>query len=192
MLINFIKWLIHPHSMYLGKGGYGRKISINRRDSIKEQMFRAKAYPPLPKVINEELKKWNIFRSAALQWLFDMLLYNRIVLQDIPRDIRVSDSVIYIGALRLSSRGGYFPCERFIKDMTTLCEDICSLDDDDSVKNSLVDTFSSYLNINEHKEDEAFVNFEKNLCKEILRELRKRRKNSRKTFEQQLKNRRIK
>lgn len=40
MLINFIKWLIHPHSLYLGKGGYGRKISINRKNIPQESKER--------------------------------------------------------------------------------------------------------------------------------------------------------
>lgn len=36
MLINFIKWLTHPHSIYLGKGGNGRKISINGKETPPE------------------------------------------------------------------------------------------------------------------------------------------------------------
>lgn len=143
------------------------------------------------KVITEKLAKLDDFRSTTLQWLFNMLLYNKIALQDIPRDIRVSNKIIYIGAFRISSRKPS-SCERFVKDMNTLCEDICSLDNDDTSKEALVQTFSSYLNSNEHKEDEIFVNFEKNLCEEILWEMRKHSAALRKNLEQQLKNYRIK
>lgn len=193
MLIRFIKWLIHPHLMYLGEGGSRQKIlyHIGKEDVIKEQKLKTKVEPPPPKNLLETLDKFDKFRTAALQWLFNMLLYNKIALQDIPRDIRVSDTIIYIGALRISSRKPT-SCERFIKDMNTLCEDICSLGSDDTSKAALVETFSRYLNLNEHKGDKVFVNFEENLCEEILCEMRKRSTASRKNLEQQLKNRGIK
>lgn len=162
-----------------------------KEDGIKEQVFRAKSYPPPPKVISDQLHKWDIFREASLQWLFDMVLCNKIALQDIPREVRVEDDYIYIAAFRLSSRGGYFPVDRFVKDLTTICEDICSLDDDRD-KDGLVETFSRYLNNNEHEEDEEFVNFKKNLSEEILWELRKRGKISREAIDKQLRDRGIK
>lgn len=150
-----------------------------------------KFYPPPPKVIADTLDKFDKFRDNTLQWLEHMLLYNEIELQSIPRDIRVSSRGIYIMAFRISSRKPT-PCERFIEDMNTLCEDICSLDNDDTDKDDLVKTFFTYLNMNEHKEDEIFVNFEKNLCEDILWEMRKHDNALRKNLEEQLKNRGIK
>lgn len=137
-------------------------------------------------IIAKALAEYEKFRTDTLQWLEHMLLYNEIELQSIPQSIRISSRSLYIMAFRTSSRKPT-PCERFIEDMSTLCEDICSLDNDDAGKSDLVRTFSDYLNINEHKEDEAFVNFEKNLCEEILREMRNRDCASRKTLEEQLK-----
>lgn len=162
-----------------------------KEDGIKEQNFKTKLYPPPPKVIAATLDKLDRFRDDTLQLLENMLLYNEIELQSIPRSIRTSSRSIYIMAFRISSRKPT-SCERFIKDMNTLCEDICSLDSDDTDKDDLVKTFSAYLNMNEHKEDEIFVNFEKNLCEEILWELRKHDKALRKTLEEQLKKRGIK
>lgn len=162
-----------------------------KEDCIKEQNFKTKSYPPSPKVIAATLDKFGKFCDDTLQWLEHMLLYNEIELQSIPRSIRASSRSVYIMAFRISSRKPT-PCERFIKDMNTLCEDICSLDSDDTDKDDLVKTFSTYLNMNEHKEDEIFVNFEKNLCEEILWEMRKHDKALRKSLEEQLKNRGLK
>lgn len=162
-----------------------------KEDGIKEQNFKTKSYPLPPKVIAATMDKFDKFRIDTLQWLEHMLLYNEIELQSIPKSIRTSSRSIYIMAFRISSRKPT-PCERFIKDMNTLCEDICSLDNDDTDKDDLVKTFYIYLNMNEHKEDEIFVNFEKNLCEKILREMRKHDNALRKTLEEQLKNRGIK
>lgn len=166
---------------------YNRIYQHDKEDSIKAQKFKTKVETMPPKIIYETLDKFDNFRTATLQWLFNMLLYNKIALQDIPRDIRVSDNVTYIGAFRISSRKPT-PCERFIKDMNTLCEDICSLDNDATIKGALVETFSRYLNSNEHKEDEIFVNFEKNLCEKILWEMRKHSAALQKNLDQQFKN----
>lgn len=158
-----------------------------KEDGIKEHMFVTKSFPPHPKVITDTLDKFDKFRTDTLQWLEDMLLYNKIELQSIPRDIRTSSENIYIMAFRIS-RYSCCPCERFVNDLKTLCEDICCLPDG-SEKDRLLDELSKELHLNEHKEDECFVNFEKNLDEKILWELRRHSEASGKNLEQQLKNR---
>lgn len=135
----------------------------------------------------EELIRCRKLCSKTLQLLENMVLYNKIRLQDIPREIRLEDDTLYIYAFRLSSRRA-FPCERFIEDLNTLCEDICSLEDNNRYKYWLVGQLSDQLSINEHKEDERIVNYEKNLNEEVLRELLKRRYSSQEVIKQQLKN----
>lgn len=158
-----------------------------KEEGIKEQYFKTKCCPPSSTDFSNRLNKLDKFREDTIQWLENMLLYDRIELQSIPRDIRTSSETVYIMAFRIS-KSKSMPCERFIKDMNTLCEDICSLESKDTIKANLVRMFSDYLNLNEHKEDELFVNFEKNLCEEILWEMQKRTRASSNNLEQQLKN----
>lgn len=178
-------------AIILFQHGQERVYRHGKEDGTKEQTikFRTKAYPPPRYAIPEKLIRLNKFRDTTLQMLDHMLLWNEIRLQSIPREIRLDDEYngcLYYSAFRLSSRAN-FPCERFVDDLNTLCDDILSLDNDDYTVESLASVLSNYLNNNEHEEDEEFVTFKKNLSKDVLRKVLECRYSSEETIKQQLK-----
>lgn len=101
----------------------------------------------------------------ALHWIKSMLLYDKIRLKEIPQEIRFSNNIIYITALRISNG---ISVNRLIEDLEVLCGDICSLNEKNRCSEKLLRIFSAYLNINNYKEEERFVSFQNNICKEIL------------------------
>lgn len=118
--------------------------------------------------IEKELHKYRKLSLSFLEWLEKMVLNDKILLQDIPRFIRLEDNTLYVYALRLSSRRA-FPCERFVNDLNTFCDDIMSLDDNSSSTiDFLVHRLVGYMSINEHEEDESFIGFKNNLDERIL------------------------
>lgn len=124
--------------------------------------------------IEKEFHKYRGLSFSILKWLETMVLNDRILLQDIPQSIRLADgSALYTYALRLSSRKD-LPCERFIRDLNTLCEDILSLDDNSRRIIGLIDRLFGYLSINEHEGEQRFINYKHNL-NERIRMLIKRR-----------------
>lgn len=122
----------------------------------------------------EKLIKQASLYEISLHFLEKMLLYDRIMLSEIPRNIRVSHRLIYISAFRIS-RDESIPCERFINDLKLLCSDILSLDKKSKSRTDLIEVLFSQLNFNEHKGEKSFVDFKKNIPKDILYEMRRNR-----------------
>lgn len=91
--------------------------------------------------------------------------YDLLRLKEIPQEIRFSNNIIYITALRISNG---ISVNRLIEDLEVLCGDICSLNEKNRCSEKLLRIFSAYLNINNYKEEERFVSFQNNICKEIL------------------------
>lgn len=138
-------------------------------------------------VVEEELNKYRSLSFSILEWLENMVLNNRIRLQDISQSIRLADCTLYTLALRLSSRRA-LPCERFISDLNTLCEDILSLDDRVTASTAarpaplgqspydivsceidlLVNRLFDYMSLNQHEDEECFIRFKNNLDERIL------------------------
>lgn len=117
--------------------------------------------------IEKNLHKYQKLSQSFLERLETMVLNNKILLQDIPRSIRLEDDALYVYAFRLSSRS-YFPCSRFVNDLNTICEDIMSLEDNSSgMLDFLVNRLVGYMSINEHEEDESFIGFKNNLDERI-------------------------
>lgn len=85
--------------------------------------------------------------NSALQWIQNMLLYDEIRLKDIPFEIRSSDRGIYITALRISNK---LSCNRYIRDLNILCNDILVLGKSYPYHSCLIDVLNTYLSINDH------------------------------------------
>ena len=118
--------------------------------------------------IQKELEKYYKWHETALHFINHMLLYDRIMLEEIPQSMRIIDKSIYVTALRT---GNGISCERFINTLRLLCIDICSLNKGDKQRMELIRLLSHYLYLNDHKEDECLVIFQKNICQEILHEM---------------------
>ena len=122
----------------------------------------------------EKLIKQASLYESSLHFLEEMLLYDRIKLSEIPQNIRVSHRPIYISAFRIS-RDESIPCDRFINDLELLCSDILSLDKRSKSRKNLIEVLFSQLNFNDHKGEKSFVDFKKNMPKDILYEMRRNR-----------------
>lgn len=96
-----------------------------------------------------------------------MLLYNEIRLKDIPEKLRVSSSSTYNAALRLSNG---LSCKRFVQDMKILCRDIYIIDDE-AKQDQLVSVLAQYLQINDHRNEAEFIEFEKSIYEPVLQKL---------------------
>lgn len=134
--------------------------------------------------INVELEKYYKWHEKALHFINHMLLYDRIKLEEIPQSMRVIDKSLYITALRV---GNATSCKQFIDALSILCMDICYLDKNDKQRKELIRLFSDYLNINDYKEEDCFVNFQKNICSEILCEMQRNDETDSANIIQQLK-----
>ena len=86
--------------------------------------------------------------EITLQWIRNMLLCDEIRLKDIPYEVRTSSCSIYVMAFRISNK---ISCNRFVKDMQLLCQDIYRMSNKNPMKQELVHTLSQYLSINDHK-----------------------------------------
>lgn len=135
-----------------------------------------------------EINKYYDLYQNALHWIKSMLLYDKIRLKEIPQEIRFSNNIIYITALRISNG---ISVNRLIEDLEVLCGDICSLNEKNRCSEKLLRIFSAYLNINNYKEEERFVSFQNNICKEILCALQRSNKSTQENIRQQLENLRI-
>mgnify|MGYP007083915063 CR=1 FL=1 len=132
-----------------------------------------------------EINKYYDLYQNALHWIKSMLLYDKIRLKEIPQEIRFSNNIIYITALRISNG---ISVNRLIEDLEVLCGDICSLNEKNRYSEKLLRIFSAYLNINNYKEEERFVSFQNNICKEILCALQRSNKSIQENIRQQLNN----
>ena len=106
--------------------------------------------------------------EAAVQFIQNMLFYNRARLAEIPFHTRKLDVGIYTIALRIS-RG--ISCERFVEDLAVLADDIEQLDNSSREKHMLLSQLDSSLSINNYKKNEVFINFERNISPKVLCEL---------------------
>lgn len=110
------------------------------------------------------------FYESTLQWACDMLLCDKIRLEDVPKEIRATSGAIYITALRISN---IISCERFVQDLTILAQDICTLPPDHPNRHRLIQVLRDRIEINDHKGEDALESFQKNLFPEILQELQR-------------------
>lgn len=139
--------------------------------------------------IQKELEKYYKWHETALHFINHMLLYDRIMLEEIPQSMRIIDKSIYVTALRT---GNGISCERLVKTFKVLCNDICSLNKNNKQRKELIRLLSHYLYLNDHKEDECLVIFQKNICQEILHEMQLLEKSDAANITHQLKNHKFK
>lgn len=118
--------------------------------------------------IQKELEKYYKWHETALHFINHILLYDRMRLEEIPQSMRVIDGSIYVAAIRTANN---ISSERLVKTFQIICDDICSLDKNDKQRKELIRLLSHYLYLNDHKEDECLVIFQKNICQEILHEM---------------------
>lgn len=135
--------------------------------------------------IKTELEKYYKWHESALHLIKYMLLYDRMRLEEIPQSMRIFDSSVYVTAIRV---GNGISGERLVKTFKILCNDICSLDKGDKQRMELIRLLFQYLYLNDHKEEECFVNFKKNICPQILHEMQCIKKSATANIMQQLKN----
>ena len=122
------------------------------------------------KIIENNLSEYAFFEQETLQWINNMLLCDEIRLKDIPEKIRISSSSIYNAALRVSNG---LSCKRFVQDMKILCRDIY-IADDEAKQEQLVNVLAKYLQINDHRNEADFIDFEKDIYEPVLQKLQAR------------------
>lgn len=101
MLINFIKRLIYPHLMYLGKGGYGRKISINGKDISQESKDKISDY---------------MGKDRLMKILFHYILgrYGEIMYKDIISTIREYEIEEFYIEQQQRTKGAFYAYNRVV------------------------------------------------------------------------------
>lgn len=108
------------------------------------------------------------FRQITLQWIEKMLFYDKIRLKDIPAEIRISSTDIYIIAFRISRN---ITCQRYLQDLEVLCLDLTAMKNQDPMKSKLLRILSNALKFHDFGEKQEFVNFQKNMPEILLRQL---------------------
>jgi len=110
-----------------------------------------------------------IFQQSTLQWVFDMLLCNKIRLAEVPAEIRkCGGDKIYTGGFRASVSE-----EMYLENLNILLGDI--LDDDSySDKESLIRTLGDYTSkiyVSETITEEFLNDFRRKLPEKVLQEM---------------------
>ena len=118
--------------------------------------------------IKSEIDKYIDWHSNALQLIKNMLLYDRMRIEEIPQVIRITDTSVYVTAIRVANG---ISCKRLIETFDILCEDIRSIDKDTEVYRNLSNLLSHYLHLNNYREEEDFVNYKENVCTKVLCEM---------------------
>ncbi len=108
------------------------------------------------------------FRRFTLQWIEKMLFYDKVRLKDIPTEIRATSADIYIVAFRISRNK---TCHQYLQDLEVLCSDLITMENQDSIKSKLLRILSNALKFHDFGEKQEFVNFQKNMPKNLLRQL---------------------
>lgn len=108
------------------------------------------------------------FRRFTLQWIEKMLFYDKVRLKDIPTEIRATSADIYIVAFRISRNK---TCHQYLQDLEVLCSDLITMENQDSIKSKLLRILSNALKFHDFGEKQEFVNFQKNMPKNLLQQL---------------------
>lgn len=108
------------------------------------------------------------FRQITLQWIEKMLFYDKVRLKDIPTEIRATSADIYIVAFRISRNK---TCHQYLQDLEVLCSDLITMENQDSIKSKLLRILSNALKFHDFGEKQEFVNFQKNMPKNLLQQL---------------------
>ena len=108
------------------------------------------------------------FRQITLQWIEKMLFYDKVRLKDTPTEIRATSADIYIVAFRISRNK---TCHQYLQDLEVLCSDLITMENQDSIKSKLLRILSNALKFHDFGEKQEFVNFQKNMPKNLLQQL---------------------
>ncbi|WP_276688229.1 hypothetical protein [Ruminococcus callidus] len=108
------------------------------------------------------------FRQITLQWIEQMLFYDKIRLKDIPTEIRISSADIYIIAFRISRNK---TCHQYLQDLEVLCSDLITMENQDPMKSKLLRILSNALKFHDFGEKQELVDFQKNMPEILLRQL---------------------
>lgn len=108
------------------------------------------------------------FRRFTLQWIEKMLFYDKVRLKAIPTEIRMTSADIYIVAFRISRN---ITCQRYLQDLEVLCLDLTAMKNQDPMKSKLLQILSNALKFHDFGEKQEFVNFQKNMPKNLLQQL---------------------
>ena len=108
------------------------------------------------------------FRQITLQWIEKMLFYDKIRLKDIPAEIRISSTDIYIIAFRISRNK---TCHQYLQDLKVLCSDLITMENQDPMKSKLLRILSNALIFHDFGEKQELVDFQKNMPEILLRQL---------------------
>ncbi len=110
--------------------------------------------------IKSGIDKYIDWHSNALQLIKNMVLYDRMRIEEIPQVIRITDTSVYVTAFRVANG---ISCKRLIETFNILCEDLRSIDTDTEEYRNLSNLLSDYLHLNNYKEEEEFINYKENL-----------------------------
>lgn len=108
------------------------------------------------------------FRQITLQWIEQMLFYDKMRLKDIPTEIRISSADIYIIAFRISRNK---TCHQYLQDLEVLCSDLITMENQDPMKSKLLRILSNALKFHDFGEKQELVDFQKNMPEILLRQL---------------------
>lgn len=100
--------------------------------------------------------------NLSLQFITEMLLCNKLQIQDVPVELRTSYRTFYLSAFRTSSR---ISPERFIDDIMLLYDD---LKRDFEDKRYFTEMLLSTLEYYDIKGDKKFEDTKKNITEEVL------------------------
>jgi hypothetical protein len=130
------------------------------------------------------MPNYELLHRISLDWIKDMLLHDEIRLKDIPADIRISDTCVYVTAFRISNK---IACKRFIGDLRVLCRDILTTNVKSCNRKNLLRALSTYLAINDYLGDENFEDFKNDIPPHILQEVQGNNETVRNNIESELK-----
>ncbi len=110
--------------------------------------------------IKSEIDKYIDWHSNALQLIKNMLLYDRMKIEEIPQIIRITDTSVYVTAFRVANG---ISCKRLIETFDILCEDLHRINKDTEEYRNLSNLLSDYLHLNNYNGEEEFVVYKENV-----------------------------
>lgn len=108
--------------------------------------------------------------QQTVSWIEKMLLDGEIRVRDVPRELRVTNTSIYVTALRFSRA---ISCKRYVQDLELLYYDILFLYSDTYERRNLIDCLLNGLQFHDFKNEEEFCVFQESIREDVLQEMQR-------------------
>lgn len=108
--------------------------------------------------------------QQTVTWIEEMLLDGELRVRDVPRELRVTNTGIYVTALRFSRA---ISCKRYVQDLELLYYDILFLYSDTYERRNLIDCLSNGLQFHDFKNEEEFCVFQESIREDVLQEMQR-------------------